>query len=187
LSSCPRSPLPAGVLARLASRLAPLAPSRPPGRGGTPPLAQALYEAKRHTHTAQGLAPSTIHGDLLGCDGGWLPRARAGGLAGPAQVRDVAGVASLLDRGIPGPGQGSRALARAGRRPQDQRPGQRRAAGVQSLAGGAARAGEQSIGHLANAWALRRWRGLLYRVRDVFRAAGALACHGRWRYRVPTR
>ena len=22
---------------------------------------------------------------------------------------------------------------------------------------------EQSIGHLANAWALRRWRGLLYR------------------------
>jgi hypothetical protein len=32
---------------------------------------------------------------------------------------------------------------------------------------------EQSIAHLANAWALRRWRGLLYPVRDVFRAAGA--------------
>jgi hypothetical protein len=30
--------------------------------------------------------------------------------------------------------------------------------------------------HLANAWALRRWRGLLYRVRDVYRAAGALIC-----------
>jgi hypothetical protein len=27
---------------------------------------------------------------------------------------------------------------------------------------------EQSIAHLAGAWALRRWRGLLYRVRDVF-------------------
>ncbi len=44
---------------------------------------------------------------------------------------------------------------------------------------------EQSIGHLANAWALRRWRGLLYRVRDVFRAAGALICLGRWLHRVP--
>jgi hypothetical protein len=38
---------------------------------------------------------------------------------------------------------------------------------------------EQAIGHLANAWALRRWRGLLYRVRDVFRAASALVCLGR--------
>jgi DDE superfamily endonuclease len=28
-------------------------------------------DAKRHTHTAQGLAISTIHGDLLWCDGGW--------------------------------------------------------------------------------------------------------------------
>jgi hypothetical protein len=28
---------------------------------------------------------------------------------------------------------------------------------------------EQAIAHLANAWALRRWRGLLHR--DVFRAA----------------
>jgi hypothetical protein len=46
---------------------------------------------------------------------------------------------------------------------------------------------EQSIGHLANAWALRRWRGLLYRVRDVYRAAGALICLGRWLHRVVTR
>jgi hypothetical protein len=45
---------------------------------------------------------------------------------------------------------------------------------------------EQSIGHLAGAWALRRWRGLLYRVRHVFRAAGALVCLGRWLHRVPT-
>ncbi len=44
---------------------------------------------------------------------------------------------------------------------------------------------EQSIAHLANAWALRRWRGLLYRVRDVFRAAGALICLGRWLHRIP--
>jgi hypothetical protein len=26
---------------------------------------EVLYNAKRHTHTAQGLALSTIHGDLL--------------------------------------------------------------------------------------------------------------------------
>jgi hypothetical protein len=32
---------------------------------------KVLYDAKRHTHTAQGLALSTIHGDLLWSDGGW--------------------------------------------------------------------------------------------------------------------
>jgi hypothetical protein len=45
---------------------------------------------------------------------------------------------------------------------------------------------EQATGHLGNAWALRRWRGLLYRVRDIFRATGALVCLGRWLHRVPT-
>ena len=45
---------------------------------------------------------------------------------------------------------------------------------------------EQAIGHLANAWTLRRWRGLLYRVRDVYRAAAALICLGRWIHRIPT-
>jgi hypothetical protein len=44
---------------------------------------------------------------------------------------------------------------------------------------------EQAIGHLANAWALRRWRGLLYRVREVYRATGALVCLARWLHRVP--
>jgi hypothetical protein len=32
---------------------------------------------------------------------------------------------------------------------------------------------------------LRRWRGPLYRVRDVFWTAGALICLGRWLYRIP--
>jgi hypothetical protein len=45
---------------------------------------------------------------------------------------------------------------------------------------------EQAIGQLANAWALRRWRGLLYRMRHVFRAAGALVYLGRWIHWVPT-
>jgi hypothetical protein len=39
LSYCPRSSLPAAVLAWLAGRLADLAPPRPPGRGGNRPLA----------------------------------------------------------------------------------------------------------------------------------------------------
>jgi hypothetical protein len=38
LSYCPRSSLPAHVLAWLAGRLAHLLPPRPPGQGGTPPL-----------------------------------------------------------------------------------------------------------------------------------------------------
>jgi DDE superfamily endonuclease len=165
LAYCPRSSLPAKVLAWLAGRLAHLTPPRPPGQGGTPPLPlelrldavaavlldglsyrragrmvgisktevgdsldlllpklaalgycqpdgsfvttlgdvrerlvemaevsevvcvdglatrvqrprgwgnqKVLYDAKRHAHTAQGLAVSTIHGDLLWCDGGW--------------------------------------------------------------------------------------------------------------------
>jgi hypothetical protein len=45
---------------------------------------------------------------------------------------------------------------------------------------------EQAIAHLANAGALRRLRGLLYRLRDIYRAAGALVCLGRWPHRVPT-
>ena len=163
MSYCPRSSLPAEVLAWLASRLAHLTPSRRPGLGGTPPLSlevrldavgavildglsyrragrvvgisktevgdsldllldelgalgfcqpdgtfittlgdlrqwlaemaqtgeavcvdglatrvqrpagwanqKVVYDAKRHTHTAQGLSVSTIWGDLLWCDG----------------------------------------------------------------------------------------------------------------------
>jgi hypothetical protein len=44
---------------------------------------------------------------------------------------------------------------------------------------------EQSIGHLASAWSLRRWRGLLYRVRAVYRATAALISLGRWLHRIP--
>jgi hypothetical protein len=95
-------------------------------------------------------------------------------------------VASLPDRGF-------RGLARArehwyapvgDRRTSDRLTQQQRAynrlrAGLRALV-------EQSIAHLAGAWSLRRWRGLLYRVRDVFRAAGALICLGRWLHRIPT-
>ena len=158
---------------------------RPRGWGNQ----KVLYDAKRHTHTAQGLAVSTIHGDLLWVDGGWPGSCHEHDLirlAGLERVLDEVEVASLLDRGF-------RGLAKArehwhtpvgDRRTIDrltdpQRAFNRLQAGLRALV-------EQTIAHLANAWALRRWRGLLYRVRDVYRAAGALICLGRWLHRVPT-
>ena len=281
-SYCPRSSLPAKVLAWLADRLAHLTPSRPPGLGGTQPLAlevrldavgavildglsyrragrmvgisktevgesvdlllgelaavgycqpdgtftttleelrellgemaaageavvvdglatrvqrprewanqKVLYDAKRRTHTAQGLSLSSVHGDLLWVDGGWPGSCHEQELLALSeldQVLDAAEVATILDRGF-------RGMARprehwhapvGDRRTKDRLTGEQRAfnrvqAGLRALV-------EQAIGHLANAWALRRWRGLLYRVRDVFRAAGALVCLGRWLHRVP--
>jgi hypothetical protein len=271
LSYCPRSSLPAKVLAWLADRLAHLLPPRPPGQGGTRPLClevrldavaavildglsyrragrmdlllpklaelgycqpdgtfvttladlrellaemantgeavvvdglgtrvqrpsgwanqKVLYDAKRHTHTAQGLAVSTIWGDLLWCDGGWPGSCHEHELvtlSGLDEVLDAASVASLLDRGFRGIAK-TRAHWHApvgDRRTKDRLTDEQRAfnrcqAGLRALV-------EQSIAHLANAWVLRRWRGLLYRVRDVFRAVGALICLGRWLHRVPT-
>jgi hypothetical protein len=150
---------------------------------------EVLYDAKLHSHTAQGLAVSTIHGDLLWVDGGWPGSCHEHELiqlAGLDQLLVSVEVPSLLDRGF-------RGLAKTrepwhapigDRRTKDrltegQRASNHLQAGLRALV-------EQSIGHLANAWALRRWRGLLYRVRDVFRAAGALVCLGRWLHRIPT-
>jgi hypothetical protein len=148
-----------------------------------------LYDAKRHSHTAQGLAISTIHGDLLWCDGGWPGSCHEHELLALAEldhVLDDVEVGSLLDRGFRGMAKGrERWHAPVGdRRTIDrlsdaQRTFNRLQAGLRALV-------EQAIGHLANAWALRRWRGLPYRVRDVYRAAGALICLGRWLHRVPT-
>jgi hypothetical protein len=150
---------------------------------------KVLYDAKRHTHTAQGVAISTIHGALLWLDGGWPGSCHEQELltlAGLDAALDRVAVASLLDRGF-------RGMAKArehwhtpvdDRRTKDQLTEEQRAynrlqAGLRALV-------EQTIGHLSNAWALRRWPGLLYRVRDVFRAAGVLSCLGRWLPRVPT-
>ena len=138
---------------------------------------------------------STIWGDLLWVDGGWpgschehelIQLARLARLAGLDGALDGVQVASLLDRGFRGmakthqhwhvPVGDRRTIDRL---TDEQRAYNRLQAGLRALV-------EQSIGHLANAWALRRWRGLLYRVRDVYRAAGALICLGRWLHRVPT-
>jgi hypothetical protein len=150
---------------------------------------KVVYDAKRHAHTAQGLSVSTIWGDLLWCDGGWPGSCHEHelvDLSGLGEVLDTSGVAGLLDRGFRGMAKTREHWhAPVGdRRTRDrlsdgQRAFNRLQAGLRALV-------EQSIGHLANAWALRRWRGLLYRVRDVFRAAGALICLGRWLHRVPT-
>jgi len=108
---------------------------------------------------------------------------RAGGLDA---VLDAAGVATIVDRGFRGtakPREHWHAPAgdRRTKHPltDAQRAFNRCQAGLRALV-------EQSIAHLANAWALGRWRGLLSRVRDVYRAAGALVCLGRWLHRVPT-
>jgi hypothetical protein len=157
---------------------------RPRGWGNQ----KVLYDAKRHTHTAQGLALATIWGDLLWVDGGWPGSCHEHELltlAGLDEVLDDVQVASLLDRGFRGmakPRQHWHAPV-GDRRTIDRLTEAQRAynqlqAGLRALV-------EQAIGHLANAWALRRWRGLLWRVRDVFRAAGALICLGRWLHRVP--
>ncbi len=150
---------------------------------------KVLYDFKRHAHTAQGLALSTVHGDLLWLDGGWPGSCHEHELvelAGLGELLDGVGVATLLDRGFRGLAKrrGHWHAPVGDRRTKDrlsdaQRAFNRLQAGLRALV-------EQSIAHLANAWALRRWRGLLYRVRDVYRAAGALVCLGRWLHRVPT-
>ena len=150
---------------------------------------KVLYDAKRHAHTAQGLAVSTVWGDLLWVDGGWpgsCHEQELVQLTGLDQVLDAAGVASLLDRGFRGMAKlREHWHAPVGdRRTKDrlsdgQRAFNRCQAGLRALV-------EQAIGHLVSAWALRRWRGLLYRIRDVYRAAGALICLGRWLHRIPT-
>jgi len=112
---------------------------------------KVLYDAKRHAHTAQGLAVSTTHGDLLWCDGGWPGSCYEHELielSGLGEVLDAAGVASLLDRGFWGAGQGARPLACAGREPPHQGPAQRRPTEIQPPAGGCARLVEQAIAHL---------------------------------------
>ena len=150
---------------------------------------KVLYDAKRHSHTARGLAISTIHGDLLWCDGGWPGSCHEQELielTGLGAVLDASGVATILDRGFRGLAKGREHWhAPVGdRRTKDrlsdgQRAFNRCQATLRALL-------EQAIGHLANAWALRRWRGLLNRVRDVYRAAGALVCLDRWLHRVST-
>jgi hypothetical protein len=136
-----------------------------------------------------GLSVATTWGELLWLDGGWPGSCHEHELiqlAGLQGALDEVEVASLLDRGFRGLAKPRKHWhAPVGdRRTIDRLSGAQRAynrlqAGLRALV-------EQSIAHLAGARSLRRWRGLLHRVRDVYRAAGALICLGRWLHRVPT-
>ena len=76
-----------------------LARNRPPlvlrsGRGQRPrgwANQKVLYDCKRHIDTAQGLAVSAIHGDLLWCDGGWPGSCRE------HELIQLTGLAGVLD------------------------------------------------------------------------------------------
>ena len=79
------------LLDRLATRV-----QRPRGWGNQ----KVLYDAKRHAHTAQGVALATVHGDLRGLDGGWpgsCHEQELVTLAGLDGALDPVAVASLLD------------------------------------------------------------------------------------------
>jgi len=123
---------------------------------------QVLDDAKRHAHTAQGLALSTVHGDLLWVDGGWpgsCHEQELSTLAGLDNALDQVEVASLLDRGFRGLAKGREHWhAPVGdRRTNDQLSDAQRA--CNRLQAGLRAVVEQTIAQLAGAWALRRWRG----------------------------
>jgi hypothetical protein len=64
---------------------------------------KVLYDARRRTHTARGVALSTIHDDLWWCDGGWPGSCHEHELlevSGVRAVLDATGVAALVDRGF---------------------------------------------------------------------------------------
>ena len=115
---------------------------------------KVLYDCKRHAHTAQSLAVSTIWGDLLWIDGGWPGSCHEHellALAGLDQALDDIEVASLLDRGFRGLTKGREHwYAPVGdRRTIDRLSHAERAynrvqAGLRALV-------EQSIAHLATA------------------------------------
>jgi hypothetical protein len=142
-------------------------------------------DAERHSHTARGLAVATVWGDLLWLDGGRpgscheherLALAGLGGCWTPSR-------SSACWTGGSGAWPSNASIGMPGRGPAQHRPAHRRPAGLQPPAGGAAGAGGASI----PTWqAPGRWPRRLYRVRDVFRPAGALICLSRRLHRVPT-
>ena len=66
---------------------------------------KVLYDAKRRTHSAQGLSLSSVHGDLLWVDGAGLAVATSRSCwpcQGWTRCWTPAEVATILDRGFPG-------------------------------------------------------------------------------------
>jgi hypothetical protein len=65
---------------------------------------KVVYDAKRHAHTAQGVAVTTIPSDLLWLDGGWPGSCHEHELIELSRLGEVlaAGVATIIDRGFRG-------------------------------------------------------------------------------------
>lgn len=147
-----------------------------------------LYDVKRGKHTMQGGSVSTVHGDLLWLAGAWpgsTPEQEMLVLSGLEDVLERSGVAAILDRGFRGMAKGHEHwfVPTGDKRTKDRLTTDERTynapqARLRALV-------EQSIGHLANAWGMRRWRGRLARVQQVFYAVAALVSLGRWVQRVP--
>src|SRR4029453_12574688 len=147
---------------------------RPAGWGNQ----KVLYDAKRHPHTAQGIAVSTLHGDLLWADGGWpgschehellqgsgSPRSWTPPASPPWSTAGSGAWPRPASPGAPVGDRRTRDRRTRDRLSDAQRDHNRLQAGLRALV-------EQSISHLGNAWALRRCRGRLPRGRDVSRAA----------------
>jgi hypothetical protein len=104
---------------------------------------KVLYDAKRHAHTAQGVAVSTVHGDLLWVDGAGLAAATSRSCwrcRGWTRCWTASRSPACWTGGFGAwPGRASTGTRRSG--PAHQRPPHRRAARLQPPAGGAARAG----------------------------------------------
>lgn len=148
-----------------------------------------LYDAHRGAHTAQALVVSTLDGDLLWVDGGWPGRAHEQqlvALSGLEATLSAAGTATLVDRGFRGLAldTGVNAYAPVGnhagrdRLSEAQRAHNRLHAALRAAV-------ERAVAHLANAGAMRRWRGRLAKARDAIRAVGALVSLSRWGHRIP--
>jgi hypothetical protein len=148
---------------------------------------KVLYDAKRHTHTAQGLALSTIHGDLLWSDGGWPDSCHEHELVALAGLEGCWTRSRWQARWIGGFGAWPRPASTGMRRSGTAAPstGSPRGSGRQPPAGraaGAGGAGDRPSGRCLVAAPL----GATAAPRPgVFRAAGALVCLGRWLHRVP--
>jgi hypothetical protein len=131
---------------------------------------------------------STVHGDLLWCDGGWPGSCHEHELlklSGLDEVLDDSGVVSLLDRGFRGMAK-TREHWHAPVGTAAPKPPHRRPAGLQPLPGRATRAGGAVDRPPGQRLVAAPLRGRFYRLRDLFRAAAALICLGRWLHRVPT-
>jgi hypothetical protein len=78
---------------------------------------KVLYDTKRHAHTAQGVAVSTVWGDLLWVDGGWpgscheheliigMRRSGTGAPSTGSATRSGLVVAPLARAAVPRPGR----------------------------------------------------------------------------------